>query len=229
MIWEGGLKVNRFRVVRVFLALAVFVGGSGCVTGKVLTLPGDLARPETRGAAQATAAGPAVAVLDFTFTGAPSHEIGRDFDHARAIVWKGDPGKTMPDLIAGVLNEKGFHAVRVASGEAVPADAIARVWGAVDKFRVEARKTGSLRLTVELAASVSLTVYGTGGSAPPDWNSTVVSDYWTQDPFFVTPDGVRDAVNGAANAVAEETVRKLVAAGVIPGWESPPESGRGGK
>lgn len=229
MIREGGLKVNGFRVVKVILVLAAFVGGSGCVTGKVLTLPGDLARPETRRAAQTTAAGPAVAVLDFTFEGAPPHEIGRDFDHARAIVWKGDPGKTMPDLIAGVLNEKGFRAVRVASGAAVPADAIARVWGTVDKFRVEARKTGSLRIKVESAASVSLTVYGTGGSAPPDWHSTVVSDFWTEDPFFITPEGVRDAINGAANAVAEETVRKLVAAGVIPGWESPPESGRGGK
>jgi len=229
MLREGGLKVNRFRVVQVFLALAVFVGGSGCVTGKVLTLPGDLARPETRGAAQTTAAGPAVAVLDFTFAGDPPHEIGRDFDHARVIVWKGDPGKTMPDLIAGVLNEKGFRAVRVSSGAEVPADAIARVWGSVDKFRVETRKSGSLKIKVESAASVSLTVYGTGGSAPPNWNSTVVTDYWTEDPFFVTPEGVRDAVNGAANAVAEETVRRLVAVGVIPGRESTPESGGGGK
>ena len=223
----GGLKVNGFRVVKVFLVLAAFVGGSGCVTGKVLTLPGDLARPETRGAAQTTAAGPAVAVLDFTFEGAPTHEIGRDFDHARAIVWKGNPGKAMPDLIAGVLNEKGFRAVRVSSGAEVPADAVARVWGSVDKFRVETRRKSKIK--VESAASVTLTVYGTGESAPPNWNTTVVSDYWTEDPFFVTPEGVRDAVNGAANAVAEETVRRLVAVGVIPGRESTPESGGGGK
>ena len=221
--------MNRFHVVQVFLALAAFVGSSGCVTGKVLTLPGDLARPETRGTAQTTAAGPAVAVLDFTYEGSSSHEIGRDFDHVRAIVWKGDPGKTMPDLIAGVLNEKGFRAVRVSSVAAVPADAIARVWGSVNKFRVEARKTGSLKMQVESAASVSLTVYGTGGSAPPDWNSTVISDYWTENAFFVTPEGVRNALNGAANAVAEETVRRLVAAGVIPGRISSPESDRGGK
>jgi hypothetical protein len=221
--------VNRFHVVQVFLALAALVGGSGCVTGKVLTLPGDLARPEARGAAQTTAAGPAVAVLDFTFEGASSHEIGRDFDHARAIVWNGDPGKTMPDLIADVLNEKGYRAVRVSSEAAVPADAIARVWGTVNKFRVETRKKGSLKMKVESAATVSLTVYGTGGSAPPNWNSTVISDYWTEDALFVTPEGVRNAVNGAANAVAEETVRRLVAAGVIPGRESPPESERGGK
>lgn len=219
--------MNRFRVVRMFLALAVFVGGSGCVTGKVLTLPGDLARPETRGTARTTATGPAVAVLDFTFAGAPPHEIGRDFDHARAIVWKGNPGKAMPDLIAGVLNEKGFRAVRVSSGAEVPADAVARVWGSVDKFRVETRRKSKIK--VESAASVTLTVYGTGESAPPNWNTTVASDYWTEDPFFVTPEGVRDAVNGTANAVAEETVRRLVAAGVLPGGEFPPASGRGGK
>jgi hypothetical protein len=229
MIREGRIEVNRFHVVQVFLALAAFAGGSGCVTSNVLTLPGDLSRPETRGTAQTTAAGPAVAVLDFTFEGAPSHEIGRDFDHARAIVWKGDPGKTMPDLISGVLNEKGFRAVRVPSEAAVPADAIARVWGSVNKFRVETRITGSLKMKVESAASVSLTVYGTGGSAPPNWNTTVISDYWTEDAFFVTPEGVRDAVNGAANAVAEETVRRLVAAGVIPGRISSPEPDRGGK
>lgn len=219
--------MNRFRVVLVVLALAAFVGGSGCVTGKVLTLPGDLARPEQRGAAQTPRPGPVVAVLDFTFAGVPPHEIGRDFDHARGIVWKGDPGKTMADLIAGVLNEKGFRAVRVSSGAAVPADAIARVWGSVDKFRVETRKSGSLRVKVESAASVTLTVYGTGGSAPPNWNSTVASDYWKEDALFVTPEGVRDAVSGAANAVAEETVRRLVAAGVIPGRESPPGTGKG--
>jgi hypothetical protein len=221
--------VNRFHFVQVFLALAAFVGGSGCVTGKVLTLPGDLARPEARGAAQTTAAGPAVAVLDFTFEGAPSHEIGRDFDNARAIVWNEDPGKTMPDLIAAVLNEKGFRAVRVSSEAAVPADAIARVWGAVNKFRVEAKRKGSLKMKVESAATVSLTVYGTGGSAPPNWNSTVISDYWTEDAFFVTPEGVRNAVNGAANAVAEETVRRLVAAGIIPDQVSSPGPERGGK
>ncbi|MGW8284364.1 MAG: hypothetical protein ACWGPR_01440 [Candidatus Deferrimicrobiaceae bacterium] len=221
--------MNRFHVVQVFLALAAFVGGSGCVTGKVLTLPGDLARPEARGAAQTTAAGPAVAVLDFTFEGASSHEIGRDFDHARAIVWNGDPGKTMPDLIAGVLNEKGFRAVRVSSEAAVPADAIARVWGAVNKFRVETRLKGSLKMKVESAATVSLTVYATGGSAPPNWNSTVISDYWTEDALFVTPEGVRDALNGAANAVAEETVRRLVAAGIIPDRVSSPGPEKGGK
>ena len=218
--------MNRFRIVLVVLALAVSVGVSGCVTGKVMTLPGNLARSGMREAPQTAAAGRVVAVLDFTFAGTPPYEIGRDFDHARTIVWKGDPGEAMADLVADVLDEKGFRAVRVPSGEAVPGDAIARVWGTVDKFRVDSRKSGSMRLKVESAASVSLTVYGTGGSAPPNWNSTVTSDFWTEDALFVTPEGVRKAVTGAANAVAEETVRRLVAAGVIPGGKSHPAPGR---
>lgn len=231
--------MNTFRFVGVVLTLAAFVGVSGCVTGKVLTMPGELTRPETRATGKGTAGLPAVAVLDFTFTGAPSDEIGRDFDHARAIVWKGDPGKAMPDLIAGVLNEKGLRAVRVSTEAAVPADAIAKVWGNVDKFRVETRKTGSLRMKVESVASVSVTVYGSGGRVPAGWSSVVASDYWATDPLFVTPEGVRDAVNGAANAVAEETVQRLVAAGVItlpsevpagqPAGGPPAGAGRGGK
>jgi len=216
--------VKPIRVVRVILTLAFWLGVSGCVTGKVLHMPGDLARPGTGGPAEGTVGFPAVAVLDFKFAGEPPHEIGRDFDHARAIVWKGDPGKAIPDLIAGVLNEKGLRAVRVPAGGAIPADAAARVWGSVDKFHVEARKKGSLKTTVEYAASVSVTVFGSGGSGPPGWSSTIASDYWSEDPLFVTPDGIRETVNSAANAVAEETVRKLVASGVI---SLPPEPSSG--
>ena len=207
--------MNLFRIVRVILALAAFVGLSGCVTGKVLYMPGELSRPEKREAGQVPAGGPSVAVLDFTFPGAPPHEIGRDFDHARQIVWKGDPGKAVADLIAGVLGEKGVRAVRVSAGEPVPADAVARVWGTVDTFRVDAKIKGSLKTTVEFAATVAVTVHGSGGTAPPGFNSAVSSSYWTQDALFVTPDAIHDTVNGAANAAAEETVRRLVAAGVI--------------
>ena len=178
---------------------------------------------------------PAVAVLDFTFAGAPSYEIGRDFDHARPIVWKRDPGKAMPDLVADVLNKSGVRAVRVSSAAAVPGDAVATVWGSVDRFRVDARKTGSLKVKVESAASVSVTVYASGGNAPQGWNSVVASENWATEPLFITPEGVQDALNGAANAVAEEVVRRLATAGVIllppapaglPGGEPPAGAGK---
>jgi Holliday junction resolvase len=207
--------VKTFRVVRGVLALALAVWVSGCVTGKVLTLPGELERPQKKETEKREGGWPTVAVLDFTFAGASPHEIGRDFDHARAIVWKGEPGKALSDLIVDVLNEKGVRAVRVSDKSAVPADVAAKVWGSVEKFRVETRKTGSLKVKVESAAVVSVTVYGSGGTAPTGWSSAVASDFVTTDPLFVTPGGIRDAVNGAANAVAEETVRRLFEAGVV--------------
>jgi hypothetical protein len=221
-------KTRRF--IRGVLLLAAIAGVSGCVTSKVLTLPGDLARPGQKGAVRGTGEPKVVAVLDFAFAGDPSREIGRDFDLARPIVWKGDPGKAVPDLVADVLNESGVRAVRVSSDAAVPGNAVAKVWGSVDRFRVDARKTGSMKAKVEYAASVSVTVYGSGGNAPPGWNSVVASENWTTEPLFVTPEGARDALKDAANAVAEEVVRRLAAAGVIllppapaglPGGEPP--------
>ncbi len=207
--------VKTYRVVRGVLALALIVGISGCVTGKVLTLPGELERPRKKETVKGGGDWPSVAVLDFTFAGASPHEIGRDFDHARPIVWKGEPGKALADLIVDVLNEKGVRAVRVSDKSSVPADVAAKVWGIVEKFHVEARKPGSLKMKVEYSASVSVTVHGSGGTAPMGWSSAVASDLVTTDPLFITPDGIRDAVNGAANAVAEETVRRLFEAGVI--------------
>jgi hypothetical protein len=211
----GREMVKTFRVVRGVLTLALVVGVSGCVTGKVLTLPGELGRPPKQKTVNGAGGWPSVAVLDFSFPGVSPHEIGRDFDHARTIVWKGEPGKAMADLVVDVLNEKGVRAVRVSDESAVPADVAAKVWGSVEKFRVDARKMGSLKMKVEMAASVSVTVYGSGGTAPTGWSSAVASDYVMTDPLFVTPDGIRDTVNGAANAVAEETVRRLLNAGVI--------------
>ncbi len=212
---------STYRFIRSTVLLAAVAGLSGCVSGNVLTLPGELSRPGQKGPMKETSGVPAVAVLDFSYPGAPPFEIGRDFDHARMIIWKTNPGKDVPDLIADALNEMGLRAVRVSGESSVPADAAAKVWGSVDRFRVDARKAGRLKMAVESTGSVSVTVYGSGGTAAPGWNSTVASDYWTTDPLFVTPEGVWDAVNGAANAVGEEVARRLVAAGVV----APPPSG----
>lgn len=204
---------NRIRCLLLPVAV-LFLAGTGCVTGKVLYLPGDLSRP-TAGAPTGTAEGPAVAVLDFSYAGTPPYEIGRDFDHAREIVWDGDPGKALADLVADVLVEQGIPAVRVPSDSEVPPAAAARVWGRVDELRVSTKKTGSLRLTVEVSATVTATLYAAGGSAPPGWSSSLSSDYVYAEPFFVTPGLVHTAVSGAANTVAEEAVKRLLAAGAV--------------
>ena len=213
------------RVASLFSILCSCVLAAGCITGRVLHLPGDLARGE-RGvpAPPGARGGAAVAVLDFAWAGPPSGEIGRDFDGARPIVWKGSPGKAVPDLIASVLAEKGVRAVRVAGEADVPPDAAATVWGAVDEFRVNAKRTGTVM--VEAAACVSATVHGSAPDAPSRWSTSAACDYWYNDPLFVTPEGIRDAVNGAANAVAEEAVRRLAAAGVVK-LPAPPPPGQG--
>ena len=136
---------------------------SGCVTGSVLTVPGELSRKASQ-APPGAAGAPAVAVSDFSWSGDPSYEIGRDFDHVRSIVWKGNPGKAMADLIAGALAEKGIAAVRVAGEAEIPSGVPARVWGSVEEFRVNFKRVGTLK--VEAEAGTTLKIHGAGPAAP---------------------------------------------------------------
>lgn len=203
------------------LASAATILAAGCATSGALQVKGGLERPATRGPGVGSA-GRAVAIADFTYAGRAGGEIGRDFDRARPITWSGSPGKAIPDLVAAVLFERGLPVVRVADEAGAPPDAAAKVWGRVDAFRVEAKRTGTFK--IEDAAHVAVTVYGSGGGAPPQWSTAVASDYWTTDALFVTEAGARDALAGAANAVAEEVVKRLISAGVIP---APPAAGAG--
>lgn len=184
---------------------------SGCVTGSVLTVPGELSRKASQ-APPGAAGAPAVAVSDFSWSGDPSYEIGRDFDHVRPIVWKGNPGKAMADLIAGALAEKGIAAVRVAGEAEIPSGVPARVWGSVEEFRVNFKRVGTLK--VEAAAGTTLKIHGAGPAAPAGWTSTVSSTYGFTD-LFTTPEGAQQALIGAANAAAEEAARRLLEAGVV--------------
>ncbi len=194
------------------LLFSIIALSAGCATSNVLQVQGNLDRPAKRGPG-AGSSGKAVAVADFAYAGPAGKDIGRDFDRVRPITWSGSPGKAIPDLIAIVLFEKGVPVVRVADEAGAPPDAAARVWGRVDAFRVDAKKTGVFN--VEDAARVAVTVSASGGAAPPQWNTTVASDYWFTDAFFVTEAGVLEALNGAANAVAEEVVKRLISAGVV--------------
>jgi hypothetical protein len=150
-------------------------------------------------------------VADFSFAAAPGGVVGRDFDSVRPIVWKGEPGKAMADLVAGVLRESGVATVRrgadAQGAEAVPV----RITGAVRRFEVNARRTG---LSVFTEATVSLTVaaHGPGLSGPSE--QTVTSSVSLRD-LFVTPDDLREALMSTANAAAEEAARKLLEAKVV--------------
>jgi hypothetical protein len=46
---------------------------------------------------------------------------------------------------------------------------------------------------------------------PQNWNSgQLSSEVWLSEPFFVTPDGARDAIGSASAAVADEAARRLM-------------------
>ena len=200
------------RAFRTFLLLAgLCLVLSACASGSKLYVPGDLTRP-TRSSAPPAAA-PRAVVADFSYAVPPDGVIGRDFDHARPIVWKGEPGKAMADLVAGVLAESGVAAVRrganAQGGEAIPI----RITGVIRRFEVNARRTENLSVVTE--ATVSLTVTAEGPGLPGPSERTVTSSTSISD-LFVTPDGLREVLMSTANAVAEEAARKLLEAKVIP-------------
>ena len=199
---------------RAFRTLLLFVGPclvlTACAAGSSLHVPGDLARP-ARAVAPAAGA-PRAVVADFSYAAAPDGVVGRDFDRVRPIVWKGEPGKAMADLVAGVLGESGVAAVRrganAQGAEAVPV----RISGVVRRFEVNTRRAGGLSVVTEATVSLIVTAEGPGLSGPSE--QTVTSSTSLSD-LFVTPDDLREALMSTANAVAEEAVRKLLEAKVV--------------
>jgi len=201
-------------VKRAFRTLLLFVGPclvlSACAMGTSLHVPGELTRP-ARAVAPAPGA-PQAVIVDFSYAAAPDGVVGRDFDRARPIVWKGAPGKAMADLVAGVLGESGVAAVRrganAQGAETVPV----RISGVVRRFEVNARRTGDLSVATEATVSLIVTAEGPGLSGPSE--QTVTSSTSLSD-LFVTPDDLREALMSTANAVAEEAARKLLEAKVV--------------
>ena len=201
-------------VKRAYRTLLLFVGPclvlSACAAGSTLYVPGELARP-ARAVAPAAGA-PRVVVADFSYAASPDHVIGRDFDRVRPIVWKGEPGKAMADLVAGVLVESGVAVVRRGMNsqgdEAVPM----RISGVIRRFEVNARRTGGLSVVTEATVSLTVTAEGPGLSGPSE--QTVTSSASLSD-LFVTPDGLAEVLMSTANTVAEEAARKLLEAKVV--------------
>ena len=211
---------------RAFRTLLLFVGPclvlSACATGSTLYVPGDLTRPA--GPVAPAAGLPRAVVADFSYAAAPGGVIGRDFDRARSIVWKGEPGKAMADLVAGALGESGVATVRQGAAAAAPGGVPVRISGVVRRFEVNARRTGVLKVTIEAVVGVKVTAEGSGLSGPSE--ETVTSSTSIED-VFVTPDGLREALISASGTVAKEAARKLIARGVSPAAAPAPEAGNG--
>jgi len=201
-------------VIRAFRTLLLLVGPclvlSACAAGSALHVPGELARP-ARAAAPAAGA-PQAVVVDFSYAAAPDGVVGRDFDRARPIAWKGAPGKAMADLVAGVLGERGVATVRRGADAQGAGTVPVRISGVVRRFEVNARRTGGLSVAMEATVSLTVTAEGTGLSGPSE--QTVTSSTSLSD-LFVTPDDLREALMSTANAVAEEAARKLLEAKVV--------------
>jgi hypothetical protein len=202
-------------VKRVFRTLLLFVGPclvlSACFSGSSFLVPGDLTRPP--GAVAPAARAPQAVVADFSYAAAAGGVIGRAFDRGRPIVWMGEPGKAMADLVAGVLEESGVAAVRrgadVQSAEAVPV----RISGVVRRFEVNTRRTDGLIVVTEVIVSLTVTAQGPGLSGPSE--QTVTSNTSLRGLFVITSDDLREALMSTANAVAEEAARKLLEAKIV--------------
>lgn len=200
-----------FRTLLLFVCPCLVL--SACAAGSSLYVPGNLTRPS--GVVAPVAGAPQAVIADFSFAAAPDGVIGKDYDRVRSIVWKGEPGKAMADLVAGALGERGVAAVRWGANapgvEAVPV----RISGVVRRFEVNARRAANLSVVTEATVSLTVTAEGPGLSGPSE--QTVTSSTSLSD-LFVTPDDLREALMSTANAVAEEAARKLLEAKVV----SPP-------
>jgi hypothetical protein len=195
---------------------------AACATGNRVYVPGSITRPP--GAAAHGEGYPQAAVADFSYaapTGVPD-VIGQDYEQVREIVWKGDPGKAMADLVADVLAERGIPAVRVKAGAPPNGNVPYLISGAVRRFEVNTRRGGMLAATIEATVSLALSVSGPAVSRP--WDTTVTSGTTVQE-VVTTPDDLRKALQSAANSAAEEAVRRLREGGVAAA--SPP-GGKGG-
>jgi len=155
---------------------------------------------------------PKAVVADFSYAPGADGIIGRDFDGVRTIVWKGEPGKAMADLVAAVLGENGVATIR-RGADAQGAEALpVRISGVVRRFEVNTRRTGNLTVITE--ATVSLTFTAEGAGLPGPTEHTVTSSASLSD-LFVTPADLREALLSTANTVAEEAARKLLEAKVV--------------
>ncbi len=197
-----------FRTLLLFVCPCLVL--SACATGSTLYVPGALTRPA--GAAAPAAGMPQAVISDFSFAAAPDGVIGRDFDHARPIIWKGEPGKAMADLVAKVLAERGVTTIRQGASARGAEVLPVRISGVVRRFEVNTRRTGNLTVVTEATVSLTITAEGSGVSGRTE--ETITSHASLSD-VFVTPDDLREALLSTANTVAVEAARRLLEAKVV--------------
>jgi len=151
-------------------------------------------------------------IADFSYAAAPNGVVGRDFDRARTIAWNGEPGKAMADLVAAVLGERGVATFRTGADAQGAGTVPVRISGEVRRFEVNTRRTGPFTLITEAVVSLTVTVEGTGLSAPLE--RTLTSSASLSD-FLPTPDDLREALLSTTITVAEEAARTLLEAKVV--------------
>ncbi len=179
---------------------------SACAPGNTLTIPGEVRRPPLSG--PPPAGSPQVAVSDFSYA-PPEGEpgvVGRDYDQVRRILWAGEPGRTMADLVAGAFAEHGVAALRLKAGEAAPGGIPTLVSGAVRRFELNIRRRNVFTLVTQAPVTLSLAVSGQGMTAP--WETTVTISEESQD-VYPFPEYYTKVLSSAANAAATEGVKRI--------------------
>ena len=196
---------RRIAVFPLVVALSV-IAFCGCGPANQLLVPAEIARPTV---VDPKPLGTVIAVMDFSYT--PPDEpnvIGRDSDRVRQIVWEGDPGRLLADLVAGALSERGasaFRAKEVKAGHE-PDSSLTIINGSIRQFEVNIRRRTVIKAYIEATVEVAISVSGRNASAP--WETSVSSNYVLQGVIPMSDD-VRRAIFFAASSAADEAAKRF--------------------
>jgi len=180
---------------------------AGCGPANQLLIPAEITRPPVVDPSPPGQNGVKVAVMDFSY--APPDEpnvIGRDYDRVRQIIWEGDPGSLMADLVAGSLSERGVTVSRLKAGDPAMNNFSSVVNGTVRRFSIDIRRRNVVNVYIDTTVEMILSV--SGRDAPAPWETSVSSNAILQE-VFPLPDDIRKALSSAANSAADEAARRL--------------------
>ena len=186
---------------------------AGCGPSNQLIIPSEITRPPVVDPSFAEPHGAArVAVMDFSYT--PPDEpnvIGRDYDRVRQVVWEGDPGSLLADLVAGSLSEQGVPVSRLKAGDPATDNFSSVIKGTVRRFGVDIRRRNMVNVHIDTTVEMTLSV--SGRDVPVPWETSVSSNAVSQE-VFPLPDEIRKALSSVANSAADEAVRRLRERGI---------------